>query len=125
MNDPESHIVNLLISRTSTLAQCACGWQSIRTPRGEAQSAWADHVASVARAAAKAIVDAPIVGEMIYGCIHKTGSVCGTVAGILPSRPWPDQCGRCYYVRENWRERHIRVRREADGQLWEVETSYP
>jgi hypothetical protein len=109
----------------STFAQCACGWQAELAIRADAQSAWADHVASVARAAAKAIVDAPIVGEIIFGCTHQTASACGTVAGILPARPWPDQCGRCYYVRENWRERHIRVRREADGQLWEVETSYP
>ena len=63
----------------------------------------------------------PVLGELVYGCEHP--EACGQVVEVARARPRPDLCGRCYFVTEGWSLRVVRVRREANGQLYEVTTS--
>lgn len=55
---------------------------------------------------------------MVYGCWH-FGSACGTVAEVK-GHVTADGMNH-WIVREQFNDRSIRVRRESDGNLWEVE----
>lgn len=57
-------------------------------------------------------------GELVYGCTHETA--CGTVASVSSEAVATDDCGRCHFVSESWLGRRLRVRREANGLLYEV-----
>jgi hypothetical protein len=59
-------------------------------------------------------VSEPRVGEMIYGCQHQTA--CGQVASVVGGTDG----GTIFTVTEDWHERALRVKREANGQLYEI-----
>lgn len=60
----------------------------------------------------------PRVGEMIYGCYHG-GVACGQVKSV-GEHVTRDGMNH-WLVVEDWNERTVRVRREPNNDLYEVE----
>lgn len=60
----------------------------------------------------------PALGELVYGCRHP-GSACGRVRSVEGRHPESPE--RCFKVTEDWNDRHLTVRRESNGCLYEVE----
>jgi len=59
----------------------------------------------------------PRIGELVYGCYHLTH--CGRVLKVLEhiTKDGLDH----YIIQEDWEDRQVRVRREPNGLLYEVD----